>query len=234
MNIKTKTKRLDAKRFSWNLKLNNNLLQILKTHFDLMSQEIALIFIKKYPHLPLNTLQIKRHLKYLKSKEKKSHVNISIFSANNEHYSNNVIENISIKCINNISKKKSSNITNEGIHVQLKKEENFYYVLPSLNGKMNICHKNLLKYKEDIKDIVKHVCYCCQRLHFQYQISIVSKPYIEKIPNELNNGKNLKDVIICKFCKRNFDIGKPFDLVLQNYIITNKLDMKFLLMLNKI
>jgi hypothetical protein len=43
-----------------------------------------------------------------------------------------------------------------------------------------------------------------------------------------------KDVIICKCCKRKFDIGKPFDLVLQNHIITTKLDMKFLLMLNKI
>ncbi len=41
MNIKTKTKRFDAKpkRFSWNLELNNNLLQILKTHFYFLPEK---------------------------------------------------------------------------------------------------------------------------------------------------------------------------------------------------
>jgi hypothetical protein len=48
------------------------------------------------------------------------------------------------------------------------------------------------QYKEDIKDIVKHVCYYCQRLHFKYQIFIVSKPYIKKFANELNNELFLK------------------------------------------
>jgi hypothetical protein len=87
-------------------------------------------------------------LKYLESKENKSHVNINIFSANNEHSSNNVIENISTECVNNISKNIfSSNINNEKIDLQLEKEEKNDYVLPSLNGKMNICHKNILKYK---------------------------------------------------------------------------------------
>jgi hypothetical protein len=42
-----------------------------------------------------------------------------------------------------------------------------------------------------------------------------------------------KDIRICKSCKRKVDVGKPFDLVLWNHIKTNKLDMKFLLMLNK-
>ncbi len=53
-------------------------------------------------------------------------------------------------------------------------------------------------------------------------------------PYELNNEKNLKDVIMCKSCKRKFEIGKPFDLVLQNHIIINKPNMKVLLMLNRI
>jgi hypothetical protein len=56
---------LYTKIFSWNLKLDNILLQISKTYANWMSQEIALIFIKKYPHLCLNTLQTKKHLKYL-------------------------------------------------------------------------------------------------------------------------------------------------------------------------
>jgi len=87
-------------------------------------------------------------------------------------------------------------------------------------------HKNILRYKKDIKNIAKHVCYCCQRLHFKYQISIVSQPYIEIFLDELKNEKNIKDVIICKSCKRNFDIGKPFDLHLQNHVITNKPNIK--------
>jgi len=62
------------------------------------------------------------------------------------------------------------------------------------------CQKNILKYKKDIKYIHKHECYYCQRLHLKYQICIVSKPYIEKLPNELNNENSLKDVIICKYC----------------------------------
>jgi hypothetical protein len=42
-----------------------------------------------------------------------------------------------------------------------------------------------------------------------------------------------KDIRICKSCKRKFDIGKPFDLVLWNHIETNKLYKKIILMLNK-
>jgi hypothetical protein len=57
---------------------------------------------------------------------------------------------------------------------------------------------------------------------------------LKNFPYELMNENFQKDVIICKSCKRKFDIGKPFDLVLQNHITTNKPNMKFLLMLNRI
>lgn len=30
------------------------------------------------------------------------------------------------------------------------------------------------KYKKDIEDIPKHVCYCCQRLYFAHQICYAS------------------------------------------------------------
>jgi hypothetical protein len=40
--------------------------------------------------------------------------------------------------------------------------------------------------------IVKHVCYCCPRLNFKYQICIVSRSYSENFPNELKNEKILK------------------------------------------
>jgi hypothetical protein len=85
-----------------------------------MPQEIALIFNLKYPYMRLNTLQIKWCLKYLDSKENKSHVNISISLENNEHCYSNVIENISIKNYNNIPKNiLSSNIIHQNFDVHL-------------------------------------------------------------------------------------------------------------------
>ncbi len=56
-----------------------------------------------------------------------------------------------------------------------------------MNGKIKFYHIFFFQYKEDIKNIAKNVCYCCQRLHFKYQCFIVSKPYIQKFPNELKN-----------------------------------------------
>jgi hypothetical protein len=44
--------------------------------------------------------------------------------------------------------------------------------------------------------------------------------------DDIKNEKTIKHVLICKYCKNNFD------LLLQNHIITNKLNM-ILLMLNK-
>ncbi len=52
----------------------------------------------------LSTLQIKQHLKYFQSKQKKGHVNIPISLKSNEHCSNNAIKNISTDHVNNISK----------------------------------------------------------------------------------------------------------------------------------
>jgi hypothetical protein len=59
-----------------------------------------------------------------------------------------------------------------------------------MNGKINTFNKNIFKYEENIKDIAKCVCCCCQRLHFKYQFFIVSKPYIQNFLDELKNGKN--------------------------------------------
>jgi protein associated with RNAse G/E len=47
------------KRYSWNFELNNALLKMVKTHLEWIEQEVALAFIHHYPHLSLNTLQIK-------------------------------------------------------------------------------------------------------------------------------------------------------------------------------
>jgi hypothetical protein len=59
------------------------------------------------------------------------------------------------------------------------------------------------------------------------KILLYQNHILKIFPYELKNGKNLKDVIICKSCKRKFDIGKPFDLVLQNHILIVKPNMNF-------
>jgi hypothetical protein len=41
-------------------------------------------------------------------------------------------------------------------------------------------------------------------------------------------------MLICKGYQNNINLKQPLNLILQGYIITNKLDMEFLLMLNKI
>ncbi len=41
--------------------------------------------------------------------------------------------------------------------------------------KTNINDKHILKYKYDIEDIVKHVCYCCQKLCFKHQVCYASQ-----------------------------------------------------------
>jgi hypothetical protein len=53
------------KRFSWSFQLNKTLLKMVKTHHEWIEHEVALTFIHHYPHLGLNTLQIKQHLKPL-------------------------------------------------------------------------------------------------------------------------------------------------------------------------
>jgi uncharacterized protein YbaR (Trm112 family) len=50
---------------------------------------------------------------------------------------------------------------------------------------------------------------------------------LEKFPYELKNTRTMEHVLICKSCKKKFDIGKPFDLLLRNHIITNKPNMNF-------
>jgi hypothetical protein len=49
--------------------------------------------------------------------------------------------------------------------------------------------KKYIKYKEAIKNVVKHVCYFCQRLYFKYHVFVASKPYIEKFLDGLKMKK---------------------------------------------
>jgi hypothetical protein len=104
-------------------------------------------------------------LKYFESKESKSHVNISIYFLFFIFFGN-VIENISREHVNNSQNILSSNIIHQNIDVQLQKREKNVFFFPSMDGKINNCHKNVFQYKEDIKDIVKqHVCYCIKTIY---------------------------------------------------------------------
>ncbi len=82
------------------------------------------------------------------------------------------------------------------------------------NEKINSAHKDILRYKENIKDIARHVCYCCERLHFIYQIFGALKSYIENFFHEFKNAITMQDILICKYCKKKFNLEKTFDFLL--------------------
>jgi hypothetical protein len=147
--------------------------------------------------LALNTLQIEWHFKYLESKENKSDGHIDICSKNKEHCCNYVIEKKSIEHITNTSTNISSpNKIHEKNHVQFKRQErnnnNQKKVLSTenvsfflFNNEKNIFFINAFLNIKKIKDIARHICYCCQRLHFKYQFFVALNSYIEIPPHEL-------------------------------------------------
>ncbi len=79
------------------------------------------------------------------------------------------------------------------------------------NEKINSSHEDIIRYKESIKDIAGHVCYYCQMLHFIYQTFVALKSYIEKFPHELKNALTMQDILICKSCKKKFNLENTFD-----------------------
>ncbi len=95
-------------------------------------------------------------------------------------------------------------------------------------------NKYVMKYKNNIKDITKHVCYCCQRLYFAHQLFYASYSYIEQFLNPLKKVIFNDCVLMCKSCCKKMDKKKPLDLMLCDYIVNNKPNMEFALMLNKI
>jgi peroxiredoxin len=76
-----------------------------------------------------------------------------------------VFENISREHVNNSQNILSFNIINQKIDVQLQKKKKKVSFFPSMDRKINTCHKNVFQYKEDIKDIAKHVCYCVKTIY---------------------------------------------------------------------
>jgi hypothetical protein len=93
---------------------------------------------------------------------------------------------------------------------------------------------HIIKYKKDIQNIVKHVCYCCQRCFLKFQNFFASKSYIKKLPNAIQDIKTNDRILICKSCWKKIDLQKPLDLTLWNHIMNNEPNMKYVLTLNKI
>ncbi len=65
-------------------------------------------------------------------------------------------------------------------------------------------------------------------------MSYASQSCIEQFSDAIKNVKLNDHVLICKICENKIKMKQPLDLMLWNYIVTNKLDMEFLLMVNKI
>lgn len=80
---------------------------------------------------------------------------------------------------NQIKKRIAENIPKIYIHngLQVVDEQN------------NVNNKYIMKYKKDIEDIAKQVCYCCQNLCFAHQVFYVSKSCIEQFPDVIKNVK---------------------------------------------
>jgi hypothetical protein len=61
-------------------------------------------------------------------------------------------------------------------------------------------NKNIIKYKKNIENIVKHACHSCKTLCFAFQIHLVSKLYFNKLPNDFINEKIEDPIFICNSC----------------------------------
>jgi hypothetical protein len=104
----------------------------------------------------------------------------------------------------------------------------------TIANQQKLNNKYVMKYKKDIEDIPKHVCYCYQRLYFAHQKFYALHSYIEQFPNPLKNVISNDCVLMCKsYCKK-IDFKKPLDLMLCDYIVDKKPNMEFALMLDKI
>jgi len=71
-------------------------------------------------------------------------------------------------------------------------------------------------------------------LCFAHQVLYASQSYIKQFLDAIKNVKFNDHVLICKGCQKKINLKQPLNLILQDYIIINKLDMEFLLMLNKV
>jgi hypothetical protein len=94
--------------------------------------------------------------------------------------------------------------------------------------------KNIIKYKKDIEDVVKHACYCCKTLCFTFQIHLHSKLYFTKLPNDLKNEKIEDLIFICNSCQKKIDCGKQLNMNLREHITNSQSNFKFVPILNKI
>jgi hypothetical protein len=96
----------------------------------------------------------------------------------------------------------------------VKKETNNVSFFPSMNGKINIFIKIFLNMKKISKILLNMYVVVVKGYILNIKFLLYQNHILK---NSLMNSKMeffFKDVLICKSCKRKFDIGKPFDLTL--------------------
>jgi len=98
---------------------------------------------------------------------------------------------------------------------------------------VSISEKLELKLK-NVVDMARHVYYYCQKLCLAFQIWQACKLHVQAFHTNIKQFDSKKKVQICKVCCKSFDTSKSFYLNLQNHIISDKINMKFISMLNKI
>jgi hypothetical protein len=105
-----------------------------------------------------------------------------------------------------------------------------------MNNKIqNVSISEKLKLKlENVVDMVRYVYYYCQKLCLSFQIQQTCKLHVQVFHINIKQFDSKNKVQICKVCCKSFDLGKLFYLNLHNHIISDKINMKFIWMLNKI
>lgn len=106
-------------------------------------------------------------------------------------------------------------------------------IMSSKIQNVSISEKLELKIK-NVVDMAKHVYSYCQKLCWTFQIQQACKLHVQVVHTNRKQIDSKKKVQICKVCYKSFDLGKSFYLNLQNHITSDKINMKFISMLNKI
>jgi hypothetical protein len=112
--------------------------------------------------------------------------NTNILGQNTYKFSN-------LKHINNICKKVENNIFTKIKSIDL---------VPNIisSSKPNFEDKNILKLKENIKDITKHVYHYCQRLCFGFQVFKAFTFHLKSTSSTMKIMESNNKLSICKHC----------------------------------
>lgn len=98
---------------------------------------------------------------------------------------------------------------------------------------VSISEKLELKLK-NVVNMARHVYNYCQKICLAFQIWQAYKLHVQVFRTNIKQFDSKNKVQICKVCCKSFDLNKSFYLNLQNHIISDKINMKFISMLKNI